>query len=819
MLTLTMLLLLQSDTDQVKLKSGETVVGRLTELTDAVIVEADGAEPREIKRALIAEIVYARDFIRFPSMTEFQHEAIRDRTPVVEAAAGRVIFTADRDDAPLIVLDPSGRRPPMELAMEGRLRWRRIDGRFLYLMTRTSVTDEAQKYRVGSFEEPKTVHTLSFIAVDLFEMKEAWRRTFDNNDRDDLYWSFMPGEPSVLVRPDGILMIVGKQGNPVDKKTRQLDQSVTRRFATAYEFSKDPARERVVATDTEEMLAIASLAEEKNLLVWQEVDTRRPRLQVYDVKKKKVVHERLETPPERFLGVFNNTAYLVGENYVTGIDLKRFTEAKGFPVGIGRGSVERIDGGAIVVRRDDLATPALALYDLEKGKELFSLRYTKAEELLWAGRAGKFILFADKKPSVFAYDTLANAPAWRFTEFGAAGTPQVAVIGNTVYALLQARLTALDLHTGDRHWTVDAPNLTGMRATGGTLAGSFSNTVRMVRERPLPDGTRIPSPTGVPPSVMLGRGGFGAPFERDGALWSLDADGKFVRFDFEAKTWEAGKPAVESPIDWPATVAGDTAIVDTQALTVLYDLAKGETIATYPRYTQLWAEPPSIEEGILYLRSQTDVLAYDLSARKELWKRSLPGPNSHPVRAGESLLALETKSLTVLDPATGKSKGDKFDLRVNDEYKSVHVDASGNVYLLDRALKLSRRTESLKKEKWVYAPKIENPATAKLLPGHLLATADRLVYLHGGDALAGVDPETGNELWSVPLPKRSSPPLLHDEVVYLADYAVGLRAIRVADGKDAAEPIVVAEPAGFRPFVWGGRVWFWSSDGYAVPSR
>ena len=818
MLLLTLSLLLQADTDQVKLKTGEVVAGRLIEMTDAVIVEVDGAAPREIKRAQIETIVYARDFIRFPTIAEFQHPAIRDRTPVVEAAAGRVILTTDRADAPLIVMDPAGRRPPLELAMEGRLRWRAIDGKYLYLMSRTARTDEGQKFMAGGFEEFKTVHTLTFHAVDLIELKEAWTRVFDNNDRDDLYWSFMPAEPAVLIRADGILLIADKQGNPVDKKTRQLDPSNTRRFATTYEFSKDPLKDRVQSADAEDLLGIPALAEEKNLLVWQDASVRRPRVVVYDTKKKKVVHERLETPPERLLGVVGGVAYLSGENYVTAVELKRFTVAKGFPIGIGRGTVERIDGGAIVVRRDDLATPALAFYDLQRGKEISLLRYTKAEDPVWCGRAGKYVLFADKKPSVFAYDTLENKPAWRVTQFSGAGTPGVAIIGNTVYTLLHDRLSAIDLHAGDRHWEVKAPNFGSIQATGGVLAGSFFATVRMVREHPLPDGARIPSATGVPPIIAMGRGGFAAPYEHDGALWSVDAGGKLIRFDFEAKSWDEGTTAVESPIGYPASVAGATAVFDGLTNHVLFDVEKRETIAAYPRYTQNWPEPVSIAGDVLYLRSQTDVLAYDLKARKELWKRTLPGPNCHPVRAGDRLLALQAKSLTVLDPATGKP-GDSFDLRVNNEYRSVHVDAKGRVFLMDSAVKLARRTESLKKDKWLFEPKIENAPEARKLPGHLVMTGDRLLYLHGGNELVGLDPESGETMWTLAVPQRTSPLLLHGDVVYFSDFAAGLRALKVADGTDASPPIAVADAANYWPFVWKGEVWFWSTDGYAVPAK
>lgn len=819
MLSLTLALLLaQADNDRVKLKTGEEVVGRLTELADAVIVEVAGAAPREIKRAQIETIDYARDYIRFPTIAEYRHDGIRDRVPLLEAAAGRVIFTADRSDAPLIVLDPSGRRPPLELPMQGRLRWRTVDGRFLYVMTQSSRTDDAQKILVGSFEESKTVHELTFHAVDLFEMEVAWTRTFDNNDRDDLYWSFVPGEPLALIREKEILLIVAKQGNPIDKKTRRLDQSTPRRFTTLYEFAKNPAEERVTATDVDDFGEIGPLAESKQILVWQETDLRRQRLVVYDTKKKKIVHERLQSPPERFLGLVGEAAYLLGENYVTAIDLKKFAEIKGFPIGIGRGTVERIDGGALVVRRADQASPSLVFFDLAKGKELYSLPYGKAEDLLWRGRAGKYILFSDLKPSVIAYDTLTKAPAWRATGFKGPAAPEVAVIGNTVYALAQERLTAIDLHTGERYWEVDAPNVSGLRASGGALAGNFYEAVRLIRERWLPEGARVPSPMGLPPRVVLGHGGFGAPFEHDGALWSLHADGKLVRFDFDALAWDEGTDAVERPIAFPPTIVGASALFEGLNSHVLYDLAAKKAVASYARYSSPWPESVTIAGNRMYLRSVMDVVAYDLMERKEIWKQKLSGPYSPPAVLGERLLALEAKALTVLDPATGKS-GETFALGYGEQFKSVHVDGKGRVYLLDGGAKVARRTESLKKEKWRFEPKVENALEAANLPGPLVMTDERLVYLHGGNELVGLDPETGGAVWTVAVPQRASPLLLHGGAVYFADHAAGLRAVNVADGTDARAPIPVTDPANFQPFLWKGEVWFWSSDGYAVPSR
>jgi outer membrane protein assembly factor BamB len=722
-------------------------------------------------------------------------------------------------DKPVVIVDPSGQKPPVELRYPARIGTPIVEGSWMYLLELKKSIDEKQKVKRGGFEEPRKVQELILHAINLREMKEVFSHTFDTSSKTHL-WEYIEGHYPILVRKENLYLFTYKKGFPINAK-REVDESKPLSVATFTIVPRDPAKGKPTSSDIPELLGAGVPIEAGDYLLWQEGSGSR-KILFYNHKQRKMRQEMATPNQEALVGAVGRLAYVAAGEALGAYEYvgPQLQPSKGsFPISLKQGRVERLEERWLVVRRlPESGRPALEFYEPTSGKRKFAIPYAAATPLTWIGTHGKYLLCTDSRPALMAYNAANGEPFWIQDKFPPSTGLSVARAGNTLYVTHSDRLYAVDLHTGNIYWSVKTPGLSGILAAGRSPVGTAFKALLFVRETPLPPGAVVPASDGVPPTVRLGTPWLAPPAVEGDALRTMDAEGRLHSADLKTQTWEPPAAMIEQALPTPLVARGPLILsVGNKGLTI-FDREQKKAVAAYTLGTQTLPLEPTLEGDVLYLREFGSLLAYDLKARKELWKVPYEGSRSYPGLAEGKIYAMSGPELWVLNAVTGKFES-KTKLLNPGPYDSVRLDAEKRVLLMNRGEGLWRRSQTLERDSWAYVTKPADPQAAASFPGWLLVLPDRYLYSHAGGAVVAINPADGKELWKVETPKFTSFLRLHKEVVYFADLSGKLRGVKAADGKDAFAPIEVGVPERFTPLVWNDAAWFWSSDGYLVPGK
>lgn len=809
--------------DVVHTRDGRKLEGRLLEYESFVDVEvapAPGKPPQKPVRVLRRDIVridLAPDYIRCPEVLPFPFDQI-EKAEYKYFAANHVILCLPHPPAKKIAaVDLRLGKKIWELDLPNRVGDPVVGGRAVLFMQRDKEVDDTKKIKVAGSPFSKDVHRMTVTAVDLDSCQVLWKASFDNNDRKDQFWEYLPIlPPSLHIMPDRIVIRSYKVGFPMDAASN-VNKAVSERYVSF--ISYDPEGKRVLSradsVDAAEAGGYPYFADD--FVVTQVYQgSARFKLCCVGMKDGKLRWQSDYFQQGRLFDVTEESAYVADPNTLFAYNVKNGKKNDKWSVDCSGGTIAGVDLNYVTLYRTKRTPRAILGFDAKKGTEAWRIDMPENDEFFHLLFAGHRLLYTDKSNSITCYDTLAKKAMWRWTGAGPSYATYPRVMGSALSFYKDGRVTQLDLDTGRKIWDVKLPCQTILQAGNAGIMGKHLKGTEIIRDRRVPGEAQFFTPTGTPLRNAIGEDVWSVPAVEKGTLYALSAGGQLAALDLKEKKllWMqriSTQPVVALA---PPLVHAKGIAVNAVGETTSYE-PDGKTKQYSVKHQVLRADRQCevTPQGMLVVSSSGAAMV-DPATGQKAWETPLRSANAHAAAGGKAYV-LTGQNLQVLDLKTGAA-ADPLSIPRN---ATVVASDGGKVYaavgpfhLVEPAAEGEART--------VFRPKQQDlRITSKGFKGALAAADGAVFYSHADGEVSRFEAGSDKSSWTFATPGYTSPLLAHDGRLWLSSWAGGLYGLSLKTGAVEWKQEGIADAALFTPFLWNGKVAFWSSDGWLIATE
>jgi outer membrane protein assembly factor BamB len=802
--------------DVVHARDGRKIEGRLLEYERFFEVEpADPkARPVRLLRHEILKVDLAPNFVRCPEIVGFPYEHL-EKTDYRYASLRHVLVCLPQPPGKKVVgIDVVSGRKIWEIDLPNRVGEPVLGGRTIHFMQRDKTVDDTKKVKIAGVAFSKEVHRLTVSAYDLETLEPRWSQTFDNNDRKDFLWEFVPSVlPTLHILPDRVMIRAVKLAFPMDKQGN-VDKTNSQKFVTFYTY--DPVPKKVLSSvDSFEAAEMGGLPWFTSDAVVTQVyqGSARWRLACVSMKDGKLRWQSEFFTGGKIFDVNEEYAYVSDPTHLYAWSVKNGRKLANWVVESIGGSIPEIDPNHVYLYRTKRPPRAIVAFDVKKGAEAWRIDMPDHDEFTHFLLAGHRLLYTDRANAIHAYDTLEKKPLWKWTPAALQPISSPKVQGSALSFHKDGRVYLLDLATGRKIWEVRGPAWRAILQVGDAGVIGFKLTgADLVHERKLPKGASFFTSTGTPLRWALGEDSWSPPAFAPDALYSLAAGGQLAAIDLKGPDllWmHKVSAAPVAPLTPPLFHAGRI------AFTVAPDMhvhgSDGKTRHFSVRHQPFRTDrPPDLVGGGILTLTGAGLALTQMADGQKVWEIPVRGAQSY-LAEGDSAWVLTSQNLQLADLKTGSALQTAPIPRGATSLaleKGRPFIATGPFGFGEAAAETEFRT--------VFRSKQQDARTLLRFRGAIAAGEGNVYYAHADGEVSCFEGGGEKVAWTFEAREFTSPLLVHGGRVWFAALSRGLYGLNAKTGavEWKAEPL--PDAANFTPILRDGKAAFWSSDGWLI---
>ncbi len=803
--------------DVVHARDGRKIEGRVHEYERFIEVEPfdPKARPVRLLRHEVLRIELAPNFVRCPEIVRFPFEHL-EKIDYRYLSLRHVLVCLPQPPGKKVVgIDVVSGRKIWEIELPNRVREPVLGGRTIYFMQRDREVDDTKKVKVQGVAFSKEVHRLTVSAYDLETLEPRWSQAFDNNDRKDLLWEFVPSLlPTLHLLPDRVIIRAVKLAFPMDKQGN-VDKTNSQRFVTFTSY--DPVQKKVASSvDSFEAAEMGGHPWFTSDAVVTQVyqGSARWRLACVSMKDGKIRWQSEYFTGGKIFDVTEEYAYVSDPTHLYAWSVKNGKKLANWVVEHVGGAIPEVDPNHVYLYRTKRPPRAIVGFDVRKGAEAWRIDMPDTEEFIHLLLAGHRLLYTDRSNAIHAYDTLAKKPMWKWTPAALGPITSPKVQGSALSFYKDGRITLVDLDTGRKIWEAKGSDWRSILQVGDAGVIGFKLTgADVLHERKLPRGAAFFSPTETPLRWALGGDAWSPPAFGPEALYTLSSGGQLAAVDLKERKllWLHGLSKTPvAPLAPPAFHAGRVAIAVPPDLHV-HDL-DGKTRLFSVRHAPFRTDraPDLVGGGLLTLTSAGLALT-EMATGEKMWEVPVRGAQSYAV-ADNLGLVLASGSVQFVDLRTGSATQSAPVPRG----AAAVAAAKGRAFV---ALGPFGFGEAVPDTEFRQAFKSRQQEAKTLLRfrGALAADADgNVYYAHADGELSCFEGGEEKTAWTFATSNFTSPLLVHGGRVWFAAPGQGLYGLNAKTGAVEWKVEPLPDAALFTPLLRDGKAAFWSTDGWMV---
>ena len=816
--------------DVVHTRDGKKIEGKVIEYEFFVDVEQDpppavpagktAPPPTRILRRNVLKIDYTPDFIHFPELIPWPQEQLEKANYLFMPCGPSILCLPKHDDPHVRVfaVDLREGKVAWHLDLPNRIGETVVAGRTVYFMQREKTDDPKKKVKINGVAAPKEIHRLTVTAVEIATGAEQWKAVFDNSEAVKQHWEFIPIFPPVLyVLPDRISIRTMKLSYPMDGAGNVNKDQPTRMVNFS---SFDPAAKKIIASiDSKleaESMGIAYFSEDQVISQVYEGGARF-RLSGISLRDGKPKWQSEQYSQGMLFDVTEEFAYVSDSRELFTYSVKNGTKTQKWSIDVLGGKVAGIDLNYIYLYRDSKDPKAIVGFDPKKGNEVWKIDFPEKGALKHLLFAGHRLLYTDQFNTIYCFDTLAKKEMWRWSGIRNGFVDFPRVMGSTLSFFKDGLIIQLDLETGRKIWEVKSEHQSVMQAGDAGVKCNHIKRTDILRERKLPKGAEFFLSTGTPLKYHIG-----VPLTFIDE-WSIPAIGKDAIYSISTTGLLAAVDTKEQKLLWtqrisnlaikplsPPIVHSKGIAVNTGAETVSYDF-DGKTKQWSAKHFVLRPDRQCevTSEGLLTVGPRGAALL-DPSTGKPIWETPLKNITGHSVSQGK-IYAWSSREMTELDLKKGAA-GDPTTVPTG---ISLLATEGKKMFAAIGPYALYDLTSD--EPKLALRPKQQDmQISAKGFKGSLVMADGAAFYTHTDGQVVRYEPGADKPTWTFDTPAFTSPLLVHAGRLWFAAGGQGLFALNLKSGAVEWKLDGLPDAKLFTPFLRGGKVAFWSSDGWIV---